>query len=104
MKEVHERELNQVKQNNELKLNQLEEELSKVKKKNELLQIAQKEQQKICDELKRGQTSIKTDIDKAPQSRFAVYRQHFSHIPSGRAVIIHYSLANYCKIVSHAPR
>ena len=46
----------------------------------------------------RSTTSI-----KAPQSRFAVYRQHFFHIPSGRAVIIHYSLANSSKIMSYAP-
>ena len=34
-------------------------------------------------------------IDKASQSRFADYRHNFSNISSGRAVIIHYSLANF---------
>ena len=41
---------------------------------------------------------------KATQTRFTVYRQHFSHIPSGRAVIIHYSLVIFFKIMSHAPQ
>ena len=39
--------------------------------------------------------------DKATQTRFTVYRQHFSHIPSGWVVIIHYSLAIFFKIISH---
>ena len=41
---------------------------------------------------------------KATQTRFTVYRQHLPHIPSARAVIIHYLLAIFFNIMSHAPQ
>ena len=46
---------------------------------------------------------LASSIIKATQTRFTVYRQHFSYIPSGQAVIIHYSLVIFF-IMSHAPQ
>ena len=67
IKEAHKnvkQELNQVKHDSQLELNYLKEELKEVKIKNESLQTALNKQQKLCDELRKEQIPVKTDISK----------------------------------------